>query len=195
MLVFWDQRLVFLATPKAGSTAVATALEPLAAVSVQRPPQLKHTGASAYHRFVRPWLDAAAGPGFTTVALMREPMDWMASWYRFSRREDLLPHPDGETMSYEAFVRDWLARPGPVHADFATQGAHLAPGDAPPVDRIFRYDAMGGFIAFLEDRLGCEVILPHVNVSPPADLGLSAATEADLRRALAADSALYDRIG
>ena len=35
MLIFWDQRLVFLATPKAGSTAVEVALEPLASLAVQ----------------------------------------------------------------------------------------------------------------------------------------------------------------
>jgi hypothetical protein len=48
MLVFWDQRLVFLATPKTGSTAIAMALEPLASVSVQRPPVLKHTTVQRY---------------------------------------------------------------------------------------------------------------------------------------------------
>ena len=32
MLVFWEQRLAFLATPKTGSTAIAAALEPLAPI-------------------------------------------------------------------------------------------------------------------------------------------------------------------
>ena len=53
MLVFWDQRLAFLATPKTGSTAIAAALESLAAVSIQRPPLLKHTTVHRYRRFRR----------------------------------------------------------------------------------------------------------------------------------------------
>ncbi len=38
MLVFWDQRLVVLATPKTGSSAIQTALESLAVLAIQRPP-------------------------------------------------------------------------------------------------------------------------------------------------------------
>lgn len=48
MLIFWEPRLVFLATPKAGSTAVEAALEPLAAVAVQRPGAMKHTDIATY---------------------------------------------------------------------------------------------------------------------------------------------------
>jgi hypothetical protein len=54
MLVFWEARLAFLATPKTGSTAIAAALESLAAVSVQRPPLLKHTTVHRYRRFIGP---------------------------------------------------------------------------------------------------------------------------------------------
>ena len=56
MLVFWEQRLAFLATPKTGSTAIAAALESLAAVSIQRPPLLKHTTVHRYRRFIGPFL-------------------------------------------------------------------------------------------------------------------------------------------
>ena len=45
MLVFWRQRLVFLATPKTASTSIEEALAPIAAIVMLRPPQLKHTNA------------------------------------------------------------------------------------------------------------------------------------------------------
>ena len=88
MLVFWEQRLAFLATPKTGSTAIAAALESLAAVSIQRPPLLKHTTVHRYRRFIGPFLEAASKENFTLVALMREPKDWLGSWYRFRQREE-----------------------------------------------------------------------------------------------------------
>ena len=47
-----------------------------------------------------------------------------------------------------------------------------------------------GFVDFLEDRLGCEIILPRVNVSPPGSLVLSEETEALLQEG-EADFALY----
>ena len=65
MLVFWEQRLAFLATPKTGSTAIAAALESLASVSIQRPPLLKHTTVHRYRRFIGPYLEAASKESFT----------------------------------------------------------------------------------------------------------------------------------
>jgi hypothetical protein len=196
MLVFWDQRLVFLATPKAGSTAVEVALESLAALAVQRPTALKHTNLRDYHRFVRPYLEAVAGDRFTTVALMRAPLDWLGSWYRFGQKDDL---PDARAstlgLSFDDFVQGWCAARPPLHADVGTQSAFLQPADdGAGLDALFRYEEIGAFVGFLEDRLGCEVLLPRVNVSPVADMALSDTTLQAFQTAAAADLALYDSL-
>ena len=194
MLVFWDQRLAFLATPKTGSTAIAAALESLAALSVQRPPHLKHTTLHRYRRFVGPWLEAAAGAPFTVCALMREPRDWLGSWYRFRSREDAEPGRSTRGMDFDAFVRAWCADPQPDFAAVGAQARFLAPRNGQGVDHLFRYDRIEAFVEFLEERLGCEIILPRVNVSPPGATDLAPATEALLHRAAAADFALYASI-
>lgn len=196
MLVFWEQRLVFLATPKTGSTAVEVALESLAAVTVQRPPVLKHTTAQRFHRFLGPYLRAASGEGFETVALMREPRDWLGSWYRYRRREELADdrHSTRE-MGFDDFARAYCRSPQPGFANVGSQARFLTPKNKPGVDRIFRYEQIDRFVDFLESRLDCEVILPRVNVSPQAPLDLAPQTEAQLRDAMAEDFALYDRIG
>lgn len=192
MLVFWDQRLVFLATPKTGSTAIATALESLASVSIQRPPVLKHTTIQRYHRFLGPYLRVASGHEFTTVALMREPFDWLGSWYRFRQREDVLDErASTRSMSFDEFANAYCEDPKPVFAEVGSQARFLAPEGRPPVDRIFCYERIEGFVEFLEDRLGCEIHLPRVNVSPLADLALSQATKKRLRKAMARDLELY----
>jgi len=192
MLVFWDQRIVFLATPKTGSTAIGMALESLASVSVQRPPVLKHTTVQRFHRFVGPYLKAASGHDFTTVALMREPVDWLGSWYRFRQREDLL---DGTAstrgMSFDAFANAYCDAPQPGFANVGSQARFLTPEGRLPVDRIFCYERIGTFVDFLEDRLGCEIILPRVNVSPMADMALEPATRARLAQTMARDMALH----
>ncbi|MBJ2153289.1 hypothetical protein [Gemmobacter sp. 24YEA27] len=195
MLVFWDQKLVLLATPKTGSTSLATALESLASVSVQRPPVLKHTTVHRYRRFVGPYLEATSKTGWTVVALMREPRDWLNSWYRFRSREDQTdPVKSTKGMSFDDFVRAWCSDPRPAFADVGAQEKFLRPRQGQGVDRLFRYDEIDVFVDFLEDRLGCEIILPHVNVSPPGETHLTPETEALLHRVASADFALYETL-
>jgi hypothetical protein len=195
MLVFWEQRLVFLATPKTGSTAIAAALEPMAALSVQRPPLLKHTTVQRYHRFVGPWLATASGDEFTVVALMREPRDWLGSWYRFRQRGDV-PEPARSTrgLSFDQFARAYCNSPQPDFAAVGAQSMFLRPRNGRGIDRLFRYEDIGAFVAFLENRLQQRIDLPRVNVSPAASLELSAETEARLRTHAQADFALYQSL-
>jgi Sulfotransferase family len=191
VLVFWDQRLAFLATPKTGSTAIAAALESLAAVSIQRPPLLKHTTVHRYRRFIGPYLEAASKDTFTLVALMRDPTDWLGSWYRFRQREETEPAKSTRDITFDDFVRAWCREDRPDFADVGSQGKFLRPRQGVGVDRLFRYEAIGTFVHFLEDRLGCEIILPRLNVSPEGTMELSVATEGLLREAAAEDFALY----
>ena len=189
MLIFWDQRLAFLATPKAGSTAIEVALEPLASMAVQRPPEMKHVNAARFHSYIRPWLQGMTADPFTTVALMREPVEWLRSWYRFYLRDE----QDAETPDnsrFEDFVRLYLAHPESITQGIGTQSAFLTAGDV-PVDRIFRYEDMDAFTQFLDEWLDCAINLPRINVPPSADVTLSPATEAELRQALAPDFRLY----
>ena len=198
MLVFWEERLAFLATPKTGSTAIAAALESLAAVSIQRPPLLKHTTVHRYRRFIGPYLEAASKAEFTLVALMREPKDWLGSWYRYRQRDRTLPEQSTKGMSFDAFVQAWCQDPRPEFANVGSQARFLRArkenGGEKGVDRLFRYEEIDQFVHFLEDRLGCEIILPRLNVSPPGATELSAETEALLRQVAAEDFALYQSL-
>lgn len=195
MLVFWEQRLAILATPKTGSTAIESALDSMAAVSIQRPPLLKHTTVQRYHRFIGPYLEVASGHPFTVVALMREPRDWLGSWYRYRQRDDLTdPARSTRGVSFDDFVQGWCADPQPDFAAVGSQARFLAPKNDKGLDRLFRYEEIETFIDFLEERLGCEIILPRLNVSPTAPMELQPKTEALLRKAAAADFALYDTL-
>jgi hypothetical protein len=194
VLVFWDERLAFLATPKTGSTAIAAALESLAAVSIQRPPLLKHTTVHRYRRFIGPYLEAASKDTFTVVAMMREPRDWLGSWYRLRQREETAPANSTAGMSFDEFVRAWCQDPRPAFADVGSQARFLRPRQGVGVDRLFRYEEIDTFVHFLEDRLGCEIILPRLNVSPPGATDLSKATERLLRETAAEDFELYQTL-
>jgi hypothetical protein len=194
MLVFWRQGLVFLATPKTASTAIETALSPLAAVIVMRPPQLKHTNAQKYQRHVAPFLGDAKGTSFVTTALMREPLDWLGSWYRYRQREGEVAEKSTRCLSFDDFVRAYCLPEQPEFAKVGAQATFLTPDGFRPVDHVFRYEDMGTFVRFLEKRLNAAITLPQVNVSPPGKLDLSPAVRAQLLHHRAADFALYESL-
>ncbi len=192
MLIFWEHRLVFLATPKAGSTAIEVALESLANVNVQQPAELKHVTAGDYARFVAPWLEHASGARFSTVALMREPVDWLRSWYRFRLRDDQDTAEQAmDGIGFDGFARAYLRPTPPDFAAVGRQTQHLSIGGKPAVERIFRYEDMPAFTRFMEDRLDCVISLPRVNVPPAVDVSLSDETAQLLNEAMSEDFALY----
>lgn len=199
MLVFWHQRLTMLATPKTGTTAIESALESMAHVAIQRPPQLKHASVRKYHRFIAPWLESVAGGPFTVIATMREPIGWLGSWYRYRQREDMGDDRKSTVgMSFDEFVRLYCSDDPPPAVNVGAQAQFLAPktekGIEKGLDHLFRYEKIEDLINFLEDRLNCEIILPRLNVSPAASLDLAPETERNLRKFAAKDFELYDRL-
>jgi len=190
MLIFWRERLVFLANTKTGSTSIESALEGLADVSVTRPAALKHGGVSAFRRHIAPYLaDLSGGGTFTTVALVREPIDWLGSWFRDRAGHGDLPRG----MDFAGFGRAFLTDPPPAPARLVTQAEIVGDGrGGVGVDDLFRHDAIDLFVQFLEDRLGCEITLPRLNVSPAAPPDLPEDLRAALDARLAPDRALYD---
>ncbi|WP_136682080.1 hypothetical protein [Falsirhodobacter xinxiangensis] len=191
MLILWEPRLAFLATPKTGSTAIEAALEPFAALIAMRPPLLKHTTLYRYQRFIAPYLRAATGEDFATVALIREPRDWLGSWFRYRRRDGVDPEKSTANITFDAFVRAYATTPRPVFADIGSQ-AHFLRAKDRTTDHLFRHDRIDALTAFLEDRLARRIELPRLNVSPPGDLTLSPEAEGLLRTTFAADYEIYE---
>lgn len=195
MLVFWKQRLVILATPKTGSTSLEQALEPHASLAVLRPPEMKHTPAYRFERFLRPYLqNTAHGERFAAWALIREPLDWLGSWYRFRARPELDGTPRStRERSFADFCRAYMQEPRPAFADVGAQARFLSgmDGAALGVDRVFRYERMERFVACLEDRLQTRIALPRVNVSPSGPTDLPADLAAEIREFLADEYRLY----
>lgn len=197
MLVFWKQKLVFLAMPKTGTTAFETVLAPKSDIAVLDPPQLKHASLYRYDRFFRTMFEKTCNADdFETLAVMREPISWLSSWYRYRRR----PFMEGKAnathdMSFDEFVQAYMRGKKPGFANVGSQANFLTPRpDAPPVTHLFRYENQGALIAFLEERLEMKIDLPRENVSPNIEVSLSAQTEAKLRRKCAEEFELYNSI-
>lgn len=191
MLVFWEARLVFLATPKTGSSAIEAALADHAALTILRPPLLKHTTVHRHHRFIGPFLKQSSGHDFAVCALIRQPEDWLGSWFRYRQRPDTKAGNGTVGMTFNDFVTGWCSDPQPQVAAVGSQAKFLQARQGMGVDHLFRYEDMDRFTAFLASRLGRAVQLPRVNVSPEAATPLSDGVRAMLRKAAARDFAMH----
>lgn len=178
MLVFAQEKLVFLALPKTGTTALEAALEPMASMVMRNPPNLKHTPGYRYERYLKTYLDKCGLKSLKTVCVLRHPVDWLGSWYRYRAR----PEKDGASNSTKDIPFDRFV------AEYASdEPAHWARIGSPPrfirnnsgeimVDHLFQYEQMDKLVAFMEIRLGNIIDLPRRNVSPARDMKLSAKT-------------------
>ncbi len=197
MLVFAKARLVFLSVPKTGTTAWQAALEPHASLILREPPELKHAPVFRYNRFFRPMLERFIGEELEVLAVMREPVDWLGSWYRYRKRPFLDGKPTSTAgLSFDDFVRAYMTRQQPPFANVGSQAKFLEPTrNGTRVTHLFRYEDQAGLKAFLEDRLATPVETERHNASPGAAPGLSPEIAARLRSACAAEFDLYAGIG
>ncbi len=197
MLVFSSAKLVFLSVPKTGSTAYEHALAPHASMVVSAPPELKHAPVFRYNRFFRPMLEKFVGPDLTVLAVMREPLDWLGSWYRFRRRAALTGHPNGtHDIDFDGFVQAYMQGRKPAFAEVGAQAKFLEPaGNGTAVTHLFRYDDPQGLCDFLAHRLGVEVSTEQMNRSPAQPLEISEQTRRKFVRKCAVDHQLWASIG
>ena len=197
MLVFWKQKLVLLAVPKTGTTALEQALLPHASAAILDPPGHKHISAPQYRNRLSKFFEQRGNHPMDLVAVMREPVDWLGSWYRYRSRPQLSGKPNSTRgISFDAFVAAWLQPKRPDFADVGSQAKFLTDTDGNrAVDHLFRYDRMGDLVAFLENRLEAKFDIPRANVSPTGAVELSQDMRARLEEEAASEFTLWQSIG
>jgi len=194
MLIFLRHRLAFLAVPKTGTTAVEMALRPKAEVIFSR--NRKHINAQRYMRKIGPFLEDTFGIFPEPLAVMRDPVDQIRSWYKY-RTADRLKGSDlsSAELSFDDYVRAVISRDPPPYAQIGSQFTFLT-DDAGEVqvDHLFAYEKQLAFRQFLSERLEDTVEIAPKNISPAIDAPLSDEVAAQLRAARADEFALYDRL-
>lgn len=197
MMIFWKERLAFLAVPKTGSTAIEAALAPFAAVTFARPPQVKHMTHKRFGRFIRPWLAMEGAEDIKVFAMMREPVSWLGSWYRYRARGELKGQPNSTRgVSFDDFVLAYMqGEDRPAYAVLGSQAQQLSPKrNEPAVAHLFRYEEMDKVVAFLNERFATRLELPTFNVSPKMELSLSPDIRKKLEQKCPQDFSIYEAL-
>ncbi|WP_439137734.1 gamma-glutamyl kinase [Roseicyclus sp.] len=197
MLLFWKAKLVLLAVPKTGTTALEAALLAHADAAILNPPEKKHLTARRWRNQLAPFFENRGTRQIETMAVIREPRDWLGSWYRYRARPEIAATASSTAaMDFTQFVTGWLSDPEPEYARVGRQSRFVSNAEGKLiVDHLFRYEEMEKAIAFLEARLGIALDLGRRNISPQADLTLPPALEARLHHEAAADFALWASLG
>jgi hypothetical protein len=196
MIFLYQARLVILSQPKTGTTALEHALSRWASIAVNGPPALKHMQYHKFTKFVAPWIKAQAGlarQDYEVVSVMRDPVDWLGSWYRYRTREQL---KNGDNIkrrgnytgdvTFEAFVQEVL-KPKEERAAYAGLGSpcgvSLTTNGGIGCDRVFPYEDLSGLHEMIEERTQRQIELKLMNVSPDGDMTLADETRARLKSA------------
>lgn len=198
MLVLEQAGLVFLANPKTATQSLRAMLAPFARATPKETGD-KHINAQIYGRKWAAKVARKLGTPPETVAVMREPLEHLGSWFRYRQRDALIGHENStHGLSFADFVEARLSDDPPPFARIGRQDRFLGfLNSGPPVTYVFDYAELDRLIAFLSKRLGAALDMPHRNASPKADparLTLPADLMARLHTEHATEFALYGRV-
>lgn len=191
MQIYFQQNLAFLAVPKTGTTAYEIALRNEADIVFAK--RRKHMTAGQFQRRMMPFLQNFYNLTPERMAIMRDPIEQIRSWYRYRSKPGSKNSSQGH--SFDEFVLATLKTPEPPFAAIGSQYGFLTMADGTqPLEHLFAYETQKTVRSWLEERFEKKLDFPIKNVSPNAPTPLSPEVEAKLREARAPEFALYDRI-
>lgn len=185
MLISLQHSFVFFCTPKCASNSVEAMLKPHSQIHLLGSAAVRHTNVRTYQALLEPYLQQVAPEQrFERVAIIREPLSWLFSWYRFRARSALRTSQSENStahVSFAEFVDAFLSDEPPQFARLSSQYEFLCDHrDEPGVNKLFAYDRLDQLREFFSDRVGKPLELRAINVSPTKVYG------SNLRERLAA---------
>jgi len=193
MMAVPESGFVFLATTKTGSTAIENSFARYAQIVARRPVSLKHINVRGFHHGFAMILNNHGYPrdSYELVCVVREPVDWAASWWRYRSR----PEAEGKpaytgNMSFDEFAERIIA--GEV--DLGNLDNFVRKGDGEVgIDRMWRYENLDKMAAWMAAQIGIpNPPLRPANVSPDRQTIASPSVRARLEEHYAAHKAYYE---
>lgn len=174
MLISAKYGFVVLFMQKCASNSIEEMLLPHSDILFVNVPAFRHTDYRQYVKYIEPYLAEVGNiKKIETICVMREPLSWLNSWYRFRARHNLRDpeHPKHRNstagMEFVEFVAAHISATPPPCANVGRQYQFLRDDNGGiGVDTIFRYENLGEFVAYMSERVGETLTLGRKNVSP-----------------------------
>jgi hypothetical protein len=198
MLISVQKRFVFVANTKAASTSIEAMLAPHAEIARPGGARLKHISLGTIRYDYGFLFDLPEYPfeSFFRFGVFRDPVDWLGSWFRF-RKGNQVEAPLPAEMTFAEFwaMKDWNIR--------RTDGEPLLQRDMfcdgrgeLMTDILLPYDRIDALLPQVMAGLGIEGQLRRLNVSVLGrdELQIPAALHDEIREYYAADYRILDDI-
>jgi hypothetical protein len=188
----------FLCMPKCASTAIEAAIHQHCNISFSGHPSFKHMDARTfcvrvlnYHRTKVPNRE------IESFCLMRDPFEWVFSWYRYRKREEIrnLKHPSRKNytggVTFDEFVEAYTSTQ-PSYAKVGMQTSFFKMKDGIiGVDYIFSMNRMDLVSKFLSKKIRQKISISVSNASPKQEYSLAPNLAERLRDYLKEDIAVF----
>lgn len=197
MLISVTKRFVFVANTKAASTSIERILIPHSEVFRSGTPQRKHIPLYDTLQTYRFLFDQPnhAPQRYFKFGVMREPLDWIGSWFRYRRGNKVQsPLPYDTTFAQFWAAKDWniLLKGGQPNLQ---QRMFIGPKGSVLADVVIPYHRLDVMLPEILNLLGIAADLPRQNVSeitaPPEITG---DLLEEVRAFYAPDYALWNRL-
>lgn len=168
--------LIFVSTPKCAGTSIEWFLkENNPSIILHGPQDLKHADATFLKEMMIPFLHSIyPGKTFTSFSLIREPVSYLFSWWRYRGRKDIIGKMNSTYgISFNDFVLEVL-RDGErmPFANIHNQREFVITSDGKvAVDKVFAYENFNKVLCFLAKTVNKSVNLYKINESPSSKFG------------------------
>lgn len=197
MRICSEHGFAFLCMPKCASTSIEKALNPYSNLSThKKDTSLKHTNYRNYNKFIKPYIKNANGKDLEAVCLMREPISWLHSWYRYRSRDAIKgSNKSTQNVSFNEYCEAYLSSTPPSYVQRGSQFKFLKDNKGKPGDiKIFKYENLNKIKNYFERKTGQKIEIPTLNVSPKVDYDLDPALEQRLKEFLKVDYEIYNAL-
>lgn len=200
MMMSMKSGVAFLCMPKCASTSIEAALKRYSNIVLAGPNGPKHMTFMQYSMTAYPFYKAIfPAKEIVSFCLMREPVSWLESWYRYRTRDDLKDpsHKNHQNytgnISFSEFVGAYLDQSESIRfPDILSQYDFVQDQEENiGVDYIFDMSDMEAVSEFLSTRFGRDIEIPVKNVSPSFAVSLDDEIRKRLEKRLEKDIALY----
>lgn len=173
MLVFVEERLCIIQNTKCASSSMHSLLSDRADIVLRGHTSLKHIEFSLAKPLLPYILPAGlSADEFEFIGLVRQPIDWLQSWYKYRQRPAIKKTPRHVgNISFDRFISDSI--PESQQFNYLKEiGGDLG------VDKAFAFERLDLFENYLSKKLSCAIRLPikntsknlnavnHLNISP-----------------------------
>lgn len=202
MLLSNAHNFAFLCTPKCASTSIEKALDSYCDIRMSKPSAIKHINARTFNDYFLPmYQHLVPTSNIETVCLIRNPIDWLFSWYRYRSRLELANNAHSNSQNYTGhinfneFIEGYLSKGRkPSYAQVSSQYSFIKDSNNNVgIDLIFPFERLDLLLHYFEKKLNTTLEPQRLNVSPSQTISLDSSLQNKLFEYLQDDFDLYER--